>query len=66
MKITEIFANTGEVVERQATTDELAQMKINQAEAKAEEAKAKSAADAKSALLTKLGISAEEANLLLS
>ena len=65
MKITEIFANTGEVIERDATADELAQMKINKLEADEALAKAKSEATAKAALLERLGISAEEAVLLL-
>ena len=65
MKITEIFANTGEVIERDATADELAQMKINKLEADETLAKAKSEATAKAALLDRLGITAEEAVLLL-
>ena len=64
MKITEIFANTGEVIQRDPTEDELAQMKINQSEAKAAEAKAKADADSKTAILERLGITVEEAALL--
>ena len=65
MKITEIFANTGEVIERDATADELAQMKINKLEADEALAKAQSDATLKAALLERLGITAEEAALLL-
>ena len=64
MKITEIFANTGEVIQRDPTEDELAQMKINQSEAKTAEAKAKADADSKTAILERLGITVEEAALL--
>lgn len=64
MKITEIFANTGEVIERQATADELAQSKLDQDEAKKLETEAKAAADAKLVLLERLGISQIEADLL--
>jgi hypothetical protein len=66
MIIAEYNTTTGEILERQATTQELAQQKIDQAEAKAEaEAEAKAAAD-KAALLAKLGITADEAKLLFS
>lgn len=54
---------TGEIIEREMTADELTQWELHQAESLAAEAKAE--AD-KAALLAKLGITAEEANLLLS
>ena len=61
---------TGEIVEQELSVDELAQWEIDQANAKAEaaaKAQAKAEAQAKrQALLDKLGISEEEAKLLLS
>ena len=63
--IIEHNVTTGEIIERELTADELAQLKADKAETKAEaEAQAQKAAD-KAALLAKLGISAEEATLLL-
>ena len=57
---------TGEEIIRDANEDELAQMKIDAANSKAEKAEAEAKATAKAALLSKLGITAEEAVLLLS
>jgi hypothetical protein len=66
----EVNCATGEVVERPLTQDELAQREADAqaaATAKAEEdAKAAADAVAKDALLTKLGITADEAKLLLA
>jgi len=68
--MTEINCETGEVVVRELNAAEIAQSKIDaddekaQAEAKAK-AEAKAATD-KAALLAKLGITADEAKLLLS
>lgn len=57
---------TGEVIEREMNDDELAQWEADKAKAEAEgQAKAEAAA-AKAALLEKLGITEEEAKLLLS
>ena len=65
----EINCETGEVIERPLTADEIAanEAAAAQAEAdrKAAEAEAASKAKAKEALLAKLGITAEEAALLL-
>jgi len=70
MKITEIFALTGEVVERDATKAEAEQRKKDEAQyaiTEAErEAEANAKATAKAQLLSRLGITAEEAVLLLS
>ena len=57
---------TGEEIIRDANEDELAQMKIDAANSKAEKAEAEAKATAKAALLNRLGITAEEATLLLS
>ena len=57
---------TGETIVREMTSDELAEYEAGlEATAKAEAVKAKAEAD-KAALLTKLGITADEAKLLLS
>jgi len=66
----EVNCETGEVTERPLTTEELAQREavaeaIAAAQAEAE-VKAAADAEAKAALLTKLGITADEAKLLLA
>ena len=65
----EINCETGEVIERPLTADEIAANEAAQAKAEADakkaEAEAATKAEAKSALLAKLGITAEEAALLL-
>jgi len=66
----EVNCATGEVTERPLTTGELAQREADAAQAEADRV-AKEAADAdaaiaKVALLTKLGITADEAKLLLA
>jgi len=66
----EVNCATGEVTERPLTTEELAQREADaQAEAARkheEEVAAAEAAEAKAALLAKLGITADEAKLLLA
>lgn len=66
----EINCETGEVIERPLTADEIAanEAAAAQAEAdrKAAEAEAEAKATAKADLLAKLGITAEEAALLLA
>lgn len=70
MKITEIYGLTDTVIEREATEEEAQAIAENQAAIKAakdaEELQAQAKATAKAALLNRLGISAEEAELLLS
>lgn len=59
-------AATNEIEEREMNAEELAQLEADKAKAEAEaQAKSQSAA-AKAALLEKLGITEEEARLLLS
>ena len=66
MKINIYDHETGKVIERKMTADELANYELIQAEAE-KEAEAKIVkAEAKTALLNKLGITANEAALLLS
>ena len=66
----EINCETGEVIERPLTADEIAANEAAAAQAEADrvaaEAEAEVKAQAKAALLEKLGISAEEAALLLA
>jgi hypothetical protein len=57
---------TGEIVERDMTPEELAQHQKDLANAAAEQIKKQEKAAAKKALLEKLGITADEAKLLLS
>lgn len=57
---------TDEIIEREMNAEELAQWEIDQAKTNAEIAKRAEAAAAKAALLEKLGITEEEAKLLLS
>lgn len=60
-----INCETGETVERELNAEELAQQAIDAADAQAKQAEAQAKADARQALLNKLGITAEEAQLLL-
>ena len=65
----EVNCATGEVIERPLTADEIAANEAAQvqadADAKKAEAEAATKAEAKAALLAKLGITADEAALLL-
>ncbi len=67
VKLNKLIVNceTGETIEREFTKDEYAQYEIDQANELARQAEAEAKATAKAALLTKLGITAEEAQLLL-
>ena len=66
----EVNCETGEVIERPLTAEEIAENEAaaTEAAARAHEAEVKAAADAeaKTALLAKLGITADEAKLLLA
>jgi hypothetical protein len=68
-KVVEIFAEDNSIIERDATAEELKQRKVDaqaHADAKlAEEASKAESESAKAALLERLGITAEEAELLL-
>jgi hypothetical protein len=63
--ITEINCSTGEEITRPLTEDELAQLELDKAELAAKETEAEAKAQAKANLLAKLGITADEAKLLL-
>ena len=60
-----INCETGETIERELNAEELAQQAIDEAAAQAREAEATAKEAARQALLDKLGITAEEAQLLL-
>jgi len=64
-KITEFDAITGAITERDLTDAELAQVAIDKAEAKAQAKAQADKATAKQAILDRLGITADEAALLL-
>jgi DNA-binding protein YbaB len=61
-----VNATTGEEIIRDANAEELAQIKLDATNEAARKADAETNATAKAALLNKLGITAEEARLLLS
>jgi len=65
-QIKEYNCETGIETIRDATSAEIAQMAKDKAESDARKAEAETKATAKAALLSKLGITAEEAVLLLS
>jgi hypothetical protein len=60
-----VNAATGEEIEREMTAEEFAQHQVDQAAYAFRLAEAEAKAEAKAALLTRLGITAEEAALLL-
>ena len=66
MKILEHNVETGEAVERNMTKEEADQYKSDQAAQIAKQTEAEAKATAKAALLERLGITADEAALLLS
>ena len=61
-----VNATTGEEIVRDATAEEIAQMEIDAVNDAARKAEALAKETAKAALLTQLGITAEQAKLLLS
>ncbi len=56
---------TNEVIDREATDDEFAQFELDQIQSQKRIAEAQAKAQAKAALLQRLGITADEAKLLL-
>jgi hypothetical protein len=65
MKIYEHNIESGKAIERDMTAAEVKQWEADQAQTEADRAAAEVKAEAKAALLAKLGITAEEAALLL-
>ncbi len=57
---------TGEIVEREMNDDEFAQLQIDIANEQTRQAEAEAKAQAKAELLERLGITADEAKLLLA
>jgi FMN-dependent NADH-azoreductase len=66
MKTFEHNATTDEIIERDLTADEIAQIELDAKESKSQLDAFKAKQEAKSALLDRLGITADEAALLLS
>jgi hypothetical protein len=66
MKILDHNVETGEAIERNATPEELAYVKAGAEALEAERAEIEAKAAAKAALLERLGITADEAALLLA
>jgi hypothetical protein len=66
IQVKEYNCETQEEIIRDATAAELAQLAKDQAEAAAQKAEAQARAAAKAALLERLGITEDEARLLLS
>jgi hypothetical protein len=61
-----INIETGEEIVRDANAEEIAQMELDAANAEARKAQSEAKVTAKAALLAQLGITAEQAKLLLS
>ena len=59
-------AETGEIIEREMNADELAQWELDQADAAAKQQAEADSAAAKAVLLERLGITEEEAKLLIN
>lgn len=66
MKIQEVNVETQEIIERDATEAELHRYKLQQEKNAKEAVEAKTKAEAKAALLERLGITEDEAKLLLA
>jgi hypothetical protein len=58
-------SQTNEVIDRQMNDDEFAQYELNQTEQSAKQAEAEAKAIAKAAILDRLGLTADEAKLIL-
>jgi hypothetical protein len=65
-QVKEYNCETGEEIIRDANAEEIAQMEIDSQKLTSEQAKATAKATAKAALLAQLGITEEQAKLLLS
>ena len=64
-QIKELNCETGEEIVRDATSDEIAQMEIDAVNDAAIKAEAEAKATARAEILNRLGLTAEEAQLLL-
>ena len=61
-----IYTGAGQFIDREMNSDEYAQYELDQATQAAQKAEAEAKAQAKAVLLERLGITQDEANLLLS
>jgi hypothetical protein len=64
-QVTIINGETGEVIVRDANAEELAQIAIDEARYAAQKAEAEAKETAKAAILDRLGLTADEAKLIL-
>jgi hypothetical protein len=65
LQIKEVNCTTGEEIVRDATAEEIAQMKIDADNAEAQKAEAEAKSAQRQAILDKFGLTASEAQLLL-
>jgi hypothetical protein len=65
IQIKEVNCTTGEEIVRDANAEEIAQMELDAADAAARQAEAEAKAAQRQALLNRLGITEEEARILL-
>ena len=65
LKIKEVNCTTGEEIIRDANTDEISQIELDAANLAAAKAEAEAKATARQAILDRLGLTADEAKLLL-
>jgi predicted oxidoreductase len=66
LKVTEVNCATGEEIVRDATVEEIAQREADIAAETVKQAEAEAKATARAAILDRLGLTAEEAAILLS
>jgi hypothetical protein len=65
LQVKEVNCTTGEEIIRDANAEELAQIKLDAASSKEQQAEAETKAIARQAILDRLGLTADEAKLLL-
>jgi hypothetical protein len=65
IQIKEVNCETGEEIVRDANAEEIAQMELDAAEAAARKAEAEAKETSRQAILDRLGLTADEAKLLL-
>ena len=65
LQVKEVNCTTGEEIVRDANAEEIAQIKLDAASSQAEQAQADAKAAQRQALLSRLGITEEEARILL-
>jgi hypothetical protein len=65
LKITEVNCTTGEEIVRDATAEEIAQIELDAANEATAKAEAEAKVAARQAILDRLGLTADEAKLLL-